>query len=326
MRYRQRAALARTICRTRLPRRAARIAKPLTLAAARDRRRLLRLPADRLSRRVRARLDRRHRHDRRVRHQHHALACAADVSLKPPPEPEAVGYRRLAPVDRFMARYRVPILVLAALAVVAGLPLFRELKFDFNPLNLRSAKVESVATLLDLMKDPETTPNVINVLTPDRSRTAASLAQRLDAASRGFGHRDDRRASCRRTRTRSSLSSAMPQLCSSRRSMSPEVKAQPSDGETRAALNRCGRGFSCRQQERRRDFGRRYREIAESIGGDRCRTPRRHREHAARRLEAAARADQGEPSAGTRVARRPSRRTSRATGLPRTAGAGRGEA
>ncbi|MGE5260374.1 MAG: MMPL family transporter [Actinomycetota bacterium] len=107
------------------------------------------------------------------------LLPALLLLLKPPPEPEGVGYRQFAPVDRFMARHRVAILVLAALAVAAGLPLFRDLKFDFNPLNLRSAKVESVSTLLDLMQVPETSPNVINVLTPSIEE-ADVLARRLD--------------------------------------------------------------------------------------------------------------------------------------------------
>src|SRR5262245_63537964 len=84
----------------------------------------------------------------------------------PPPEPEAVGYRRLAPMDRFMARHRVPILVLAAVVVIAGVPLLRYLSFDFNPVNLRSTKVESVATLLELMQDPATNTTAIDVLTP----------------------------------------------------------------------------------------------------------------------------------------------------------------
>ena len=99
--------------------------------------------------------------------------------LRPPPEPDAIGYRRLAPMDRFMARHRVPILVLAGVAVIAGLPLFRNLSFDFNPLNLRSAKVESVATLLQLMQDPATTPTAIDVLAPSLP-DADVLAQRLD--------------------------------------------------------------------------------------------------------------------------------------------------
>ena len=99
--------------------------------------------------------------------------------LRPPPEPEAIGYRGLAPMDRFMARHRVPILVLAAVAVIAGLPLFRYLSFDFNPLNLRSARVELVATLLELMQDPATTPTAIDVLAPSLD-DADALAQRLD--------------------------------------------------------------------------------------------------------------------------------------------------
>jgi uncharacterized protein len=66
--------------------------------------------------------------------------------LKPPPEPNAIGFRSLAPVDRFMARHRAPILVLATLAVAAGMPLFRALDFDFDPLSLRNARVESVVT------------------------------------------------------------------------------------------------------------------------------------------------------------------------------------
>ena len=99
--------------------------------------------------------------------------------LKPPGEAADVGYRALAPVDRFLARHRHAILALSGIAVAAGLPLLKDLRFDFNPLNLRSPKVESVATLLDLMKDPATALDTIDILTP--SITAAKeLAQRLD--------------------------------------------------------------------------------------------------------------------------------------------------
>lgn len=100
--------------------------------------------------------------------------------LQPPPEPNAIGFHGLAPVDRLMARHRAPILALAALAVAAGAPLFRALDFDFDPLSLRNATAESVATLMDLMKDPTTTPNMINILSPSLSE-ANSLARRLNA-------------------------------------------------------------------------------------------------------------------------------------------------
>jgi hopanoid biosynthesis associated RND transporter like protein HpnN len=39
------------------------------------------------------------------------------------------------------------------------------MKFDFNPMNLRNPKAESIATYLDLRKDPNTGASAINVLT-----------------------------------------------------------------------------------------------------------------------------------------------------------------
>ena len=68
---------------------------------------------------------------------------------------------------------------MTGLAVAAGLPLLQHLKFDFNPLNLRSAKVELVATMLDLMKDPATSPDTIDILAPSLA-DASTLARRLD--------------------------------------------------------------------------------------------------------------------------------------------------
>jgi hopanoid biosynthesis associated RND transporter like protein HpnN len=99
--------------------------------------------------------------------------------LHPPREAAEVGYRILAPVDRFAARHRRVILALSLTAVAAGLPLLKDLRFDFNPLNLRSPGVESVATLLDLMKDPATAPDSIEILAPSLA-DANELAGRLD--------------------------------------------------------------------------------------------------------------------------------------------------
>ena len=44
----------------------------------------------------------------------------------------------LAPVDRFMERYRIPIVVTTGLVALIGTPLLFHLRFDFNPLNLRN--------------------------------------------------------------------------------------------------------------------------------------------------------------------------------------------
>ncbi|SDS61074.1 MMPL family transporter [Bradyrhizobium canariense] len=84
--------------------------------------------------------------------------------LNPPGEKEPVGYAFLAPLDHFLEKHRVIIIVGTLVIAVAGLPLLYFLRFDFNPINLRSPKVESIATFLDLRKDPNTGANAINVL------------------------------------------------------------------------------------------------------------------------------------------------------------------
>ncbi|WP_426435033.1 MMPL family transporter [Bradyrhizobium genosp. P] len=106
--------------------------------------------------------------------------------LNPPGEKEAVGYAFLAPVDHFLEKHRIAIIVGTLLVAVAGLPLLHYMKFDFNPINLRSAKVESIATFLDLRKDPNTGANAINVLTnseADAKKIEAKL-EKLPEVSR----------------------------------------------------------------------------------------------------------------------------------------------
>jgi len=98
--------------------------------------------------------------------------------FKPPGEPEEVGYRIFAPVDRFLERHRIAVVGGTALVAIAGLPLLTHLHFDFNPVNLRSTKVESVATFLDLRNDPTVAVNAINVLVPNL-KDAETTAERL---------------------------------------------------------------------------------------------------------------------------------------------------
>jgi uncharacterized protein len=85
--------------------------------------------------------------------------------LNPPGESEPVGYAFLAPVDHFLEKYRVAIIVGTLAIVIAGLPLLYFMRFDFNPMNLRNPKAESIATFLDLRKDPNTGANAIDVMT-----------------------------------------------------------------------------------------------------------------------------------------------------------------
>jgi hopanoid biosynthesis associated RND transporter like protein HpnN len=98
--------------------------------------------------------------------------------IKPVAEPESVGFPIFAPVDRFIARNRIGVLRSAFVIAILALALVPSLRFDFNPLDLRSRHVESVSTLFDLMKDPQTSPNTIDVLVPSLA-AAGPMADRL---------------------------------------------------------------------------------------------------------------------------------------------------
>jgi hypothetical protein len=97
--------------------------------------------------------------------------------LNPPGEKEPLGYASLAPVDRFMERHRIAIIVGTAVVVIGGLPLLLNLRFDFNPINLNSPKVESIATYLDLRSDPATGASTIEVLAPSLAAAKQSAAR-----------------------------------------------------------------------------------------------------------------------------------------------------
>lgn len=98
--------------------------------------------------------------------------------LNPAGEKEPLGYAFLAPVDHFLEKHRVFIIVGTLAIAIAGLPLLYYLQFDFNPINLRNPKVESIATFLDLRKDPNTGANAVNVMAPNED-AAKQVEQRL---------------------------------------------------------------------------------------------------------------------------------------------------
>jgi uncharacterized protein len=100
--------------------------------------------------------------------------------LNPPGEPRQMGFAALAPVDRFMGRHRIPIVVITLLVVVLASPLLLFLPFDFNPLHLQNPKVESVATYLELKNDPQTGVNAIELEAPDLD-AADATARRIAA-------------------------------------------------------------------------------------------------------------------------------------------------
>jgi hopanoid biosynthesis associated RND transporter like protein HpnN len=91
-----------------------------------------------------------------------------------------VGFTMLAPVDAFINRRRRAVLAVAFAATLASCALLPQLRFEVNPLSLKSRTVESMTTLEALASDPDWTPYAINVLAPSLD-AAQRLAPRLAA-------------------------------------------------------------------------------------------------------------------------------------------------
>jgi hopanoid biosynthesis associated RND transporter like protein HpnN len=89
-----------------------------------------------------------------------------------------VGFTMLAPVDDLVHRHRRAVLVVAALAAIAAAALLPLLRFDYNPLNLKSPKVESMATLHDMQHDRNWSLDAIDIAAPSLA-DAVPLARRL---------------------------------------------------------------------------------------------------------------------------------------------------
>jgi uncharacterized protein len=108
--------------------------------------------------------------------------------FNPAGEPEPLGYAALAPVDRFMERYRMPILIGTVAVIVLASPLLYFLRFDFNPIDLRNPHAQSIATYLDVSRDPAAGTNAVDLLTPSlgAARGDAARLAKLPEVSRAM--------------------------------------------------------------------------------------------------------------------------------------------
>jgi uncharacterized protein len=113
------------------------------------------------------------------------LLPALLVVFNPPAEQRAMGFAALAPVDRFLQRRRIPVVATTLGVVVLAAPLLYWLPFDFNPLHLQNAKAESVATYLELRRNPQTGANAIEIVKPNLAAAgiAAQTLARLPQVS-----------------------------------------------------------------------------------------------------------------------------------------------
>jgi len=102
------------------------------------------------------------------------------ISLtRPPGAPQSPGVR-LTLIDNYVLGHRVLVVGLGVFAALISAALLPWVRFDFNPMHLRSSAVESVATLTDLMRDPEQSPNTLEVIRPNLA-AADELAKAFKA-------------------------------------------------------------------------------------------------------------------------------------------------
>ena len=105
------------------------------------------------------------------------LVPAALALLDPPGEAAPVGFGFLAPLDDFLQRHRIAVIVGTIGLTLAGTPLLLHLPFDFNPINLQNPNSPAVVTYRQLQNDPETSGS-------DAELLASSLEQADTAAKR----------------------------------------------------------------------------------------------------------------------------------------------
>lgn len=91
-----------------------------------------------------------------------------------------VGMAALAPVDRWLERRRAAVLWAFVIAMVASVATLGLVSFDFNPLHLRDPQAPAMRALADLTRDPDRTPQTIDVLAGSEAE-ARTLAARLAA-------------------------------------------------------------------------------------------------------------------------------------------------
>ncbi|MFT8554918.1 MAG: MMPL family transporter [Zymomonas mobilis] len=98
--------------------------------------------------------------------------------FRPRPPRHHVGWRNMAPVDHFLVKERRWVIGSFLGLTLISIILLPWVQFDFNPLHLRNPKGEAMSTLLSLMKDPNQTPNTIDIVAPN-SKTAEDWVKRL---------------------------------------------------------------------------------------------------------------------------------------------------
>jgi hopanoid biosynthesis associated RND transporter like protein HpnN len=110
------------------------------------------------------------------------------TKLRPRGEAQRMGYTFLAPVDAFLGRHRIAVVVFTLGVVLAGSPLLYYMQFDFDPMHLQDPNGEAVRTYRALGRDPGTGVAAVDAIAPSLA-AARALATRLDALPQVAGTR-----------------------------------------------------------------------------------------------------------------------------------------
>ncbi len=114
------------------------------------------------------------------------IAWFTSISLLPAliclmPAPPGLRPRRRPAIPRpRYEHYNKTVLVVAGIAGIAAATALPQVRFDFDPMNLRDPAAESVATFRELAAAQATSPYSIDVLAPDLEQ-ARAFADRLEA-------------------------------------------------------------------------------------------------------------------------------------------------
>ncbi len=106
------------------------------------------------------------------------LLPALLMLLKPGTPAAELGNPKMASIDAFLLRRRKLVLQLFGLSMLLSIASLFWVRFDFNPLHLRNPTFEAMATLSELMADPDRDPNTIDILAPNLP-AAQALAAKL---------------------------------------------------------------------------------------------------------------------------------------------------
>ena len=106
------------------------------------------------------------------------LLPALIVLLRPGKPRREVGFSALASTDSLLERKRRAVLSSFVIALIVSIALLPWVTFDFNPMHLRDSHAPAMRALADLTRDPDRTPNTIDVLSRNEAE-ARVLSARL---------------------------------------------------------------------------------------------------------------------------------------------------